>query len=58
VGVGRDHTLFARAAGRVRFLWNAKRKQMFVAVLPQGADDTWLNQHIVAGAKSPSWDSF
>ena len=33
VGIGRDHTLFALATGKVRFLTNADRK--FVVVEPE-----------------------
>ena len=33
VGIGRDHTLFARAAGRVQFNTKAKGR-VFVSVLP------------------------
>ncbi len=34
VGLGRDHTIYARIAGQVKFFYNAVRKTMFVAVLP------------------------
>jgi large subunit ribosomal protein L27 len=34
VGMGRDHTLYARIEGKVRFFYNAVRKRMYVAVLP------------------------
>ena len=58
VGLGRDHTIFAKAPGKVQFIYNGKRKRQFVAVIPDGADATWLDQHIVPGARSPSWDTY
>ena len=34
VGVGRDHTLFAKADGRVKFTRKGAKKRMFVSVRP------------------------
>jgi large subunit ribosomal protein L27 len=34
VGVGRDHTLFAKADGRVKFARKGPKKRMFVSVQP------------------------
>jgi large subunit ribosomal protein L27 len=34
VGIGRDHTLFAKADGRVRFKRGGPKKRMFVSVVP------------------------
>lgn len=36
VGVGRDHTLFAKVAGRVQFFWNPINKRNSIAVIPEG----------------------
>mmetsp|Transcript_386 Transcript_386/g.1371 ORF Transcript_386/g.1371 Transcript_386/m.1371 type:complete len:262 (-) Transcript_386:222-1007(-) len=36
VGIGKDHTIFAKTAGNVEFFWNPMRKRQFVAVLPEG----------------------
>ena len=58
VGLGRDHTIFAKTNGRVEFIYNEKRKRQFVAVLPEGQDKAWLNQFIVEGRRSPSWDTY
>ena len=35
VGMGRDHTLFARAAGTVEFQRKGPKKRLFVNVIPQ-----------------------
>ena len=37
VGLGRDHTLFALAEGRVKFQWAAKGKRM-ASVLPSESE--------------------
>jgi large subunit ribosomal protein L27 len=37
VGLGRDHTLFAKADGRVRFSRKGPKKRMFVSVVPAGS---------------------
>ena len=34
VGVGRDHTLFAKADGRVKFTRKGAKKRMFVSIQP------------------------
>ena len=34
VGMGRDHTLFAKVAGKVEFKVRGKEKRTFVSVLP------------------------
>lgn len=34
VGIGRDHTLFAKAAGRVKFARKGPKNRMFVSVEP------------------------
>jgi large subunit ribosomal protein L27 len=34
VGLGRDHTLFAKADGRVRFSRKGPKNRMFVSVVP------------------------
>ena len=34
VGIGRDHTLFAKADGRVKFARKGPKKLMFVSVQP------------------------
>ena len=34
VGIGRDHTLFAKAAGRVKFTRKGEKNRMFVSVQP------------------------
>ena len=36
VGIGRDHTLFAKADGRVEFSRRGPQKRQFVSVLPEG----------------------
>jgi large subunit ribosomal protein L27 len=36
VGVGRDHTLFAKVAGRVQFFWDPVKKRNSIAVIPEG----------------------
>ena len=36
VGVGRDHTLFAKADGRVKFARKGAKSRMFVSVEPNG----------------------
>ncbi|MEN8198094.1 MAG: 50S ribosomal protein L27 [Pseudomonadota bacterium] len=35
VGLGRDHTLFAKADGRVRFNRQGPKKRLFVSVVPE-----------------------
>ncbi|MBW7931213.1 MAG: 50S ribosomal protein L27 [Gammaproteobacteria bacterium] len=35
VGMGRDHTLFATAAGRVAFQRRGPKNRLFVSVVPQ-----------------------
>lgn len=37
VGVGRDHTLFAKADGAVKFERKGPRKRLFVSVVPNEA---------------------
>ncbi|HJP04952.1 MAG: 50S ribosomal protein L27 [Chromatiales bacterium] len=37
VGIGRDHTLFAKADGAVKFERKGPRKRMFVSVVANGA---------------------
>ena len=34
VGIGRDHTLFAKADGRVKFTRKGEKNRMFVSVQP------------------------
>jgi large subunit ribosomal protein L27 len=34
VGIGRDHTLFAKANGRVKFMRKGPKNRMFVSVEP------------------------
>jgi large subunit ribosomal protein L27 len=34
VGIGRDHTLFAKADGRVKFIRKGEKNRMFVSVQP------------------------
>jgi large subunit ribosomal protein L27 len=34
VGIGRDHTLFAKVAGKVEFKQRGKEKRVFVSVRP------------------------
>ena len=58
VGMGRDHTIFAKTAGKVQFVWNEKRRRQFIAVIPADADASWLDQHIVEGKRSPSWATY
>ncbi len=36
VGIGRDHTLFARADGTVRFERKGPKHRLFVSIVPQG----------------------
>jgi len=42
VGIGTDHTLYARVAGQVRFRLKGEERHMFVSVQPagSGAGDT------------------
>jgi large subunit ribosomal protein L27 len=35
VGMGRDHTLFARASGQVQFQRRGPRNRLFVNIVPQ-----------------------
>jgi large subunit ribosomal protein L27 len=37
VGIGRDHTLFAKADGRVKFLRKGPKKRLFVSVKPNAS---------------------
>ena len=36
VGIGRDHTIYAKTSGHVQFFWNSMRRRQFVAVVPEG----------------------
>jgi len=36
VGIGRDHTLFAKSDGRVKFNRKGPKKRLFVSVEPNG----------------------
>ncbi|MFK7914139.1 MAG: 50S ribosomal protein L27 [Pseudomonadales bacterium] len=38
VGLGRDHTLFAKADGHVKFLIKGKPERQYVMVEPAGSD--------------------
>eukprot|EP01138_Halocafeteria_seosinensis_P008220 gb/GECG01008401.1/.p1 GENE.gb/GECG01008401.1/~~gb/GECG01008401.1/.p1 ORF type:complete len:164 (+),score=12.32 gb/GECG01008401.1/:1-492(+) len=58
VGLGQDHTIYAKRDGQVKFIWNPKRRRTFLAVLPPGEDKEWLNQYVEADKRSPSWDTF
>ena len=48
MGMGKDHTLFALAAGRVRFDWNKEKKRYSVSVDTGGAE---AGQAAAAGAQ-------
>ena len=37
VGIGRDHTLFAKAAGRVKFGRKGPKNRLFVSVVPSAS---------------------
>ncbi|HEX4050310.1 MAG TPA: 50S ribosomal protein L27 [Steroidobacteraceae bacterium] len=37
VGIGTDHTLYARASGRVQFRMRGEEQRLFVSVLPEAA---------------------
>jgi large subunit ribosomal protein L27 len=37
VGIGRDHTLFAKADGRVKFTRKGPKKRQFVSVVPNAS---------------------
>lgn len=36
VGLGTDHTIFAKVDGHVKFFWHPYKKRYFVAVIPEG----------------------
>ena len=38
VGIGTDHTLFAKAAGRVQFQRKGAKQRTYVSVLPEAAE--------------------
>lgn len=58
VGMGRDHTIFAKRDGVVKFIWNPKRRRTFIAVLPHGEELTWLHQYATTQPRSPSWTTY
>jgi large subunit ribosomal protein L27 len=37
VGIGRDHTLFAKADGRVKFARKGRKKRQFVSIEPHAS---------------------
>lgn len=57
VGIGRDHTIFARIDGNVKFFWNRMQKHYAIAVIPTGMTDHEFEAARIARKSSdfPDW---
>lgn len=60
VGLGKDHTIFAKQEGKVVFVWNAKRRRTFLGVAPLESENQSLANifPVEPNKRSPSWDTF
>lgn len=49
VGIGRDHTIFAKIEGTVQYRWDPIKKRKFISVVPMGLEAR------PTAADQPSW---